>query len=215
MIISLLAPSTTPRIALRMFPVFRLSAHHHVHRSPYALLCTIPHSIHRLTLRFQCLVPTLSNQSSELKNPNHDQPKEIIPVLQPKNQPPVTPRRGIRRIAIDHPPPWLLSDVAKRHIFVMIKLQTRRPERIKAFRYSHKVRQAVPSLDALADLNMLGILVVELVLHEPLIHTENASRPQDPRYLGVALGQIRCVDRGFLGVDKVERVVRERDMLFR
>jgi hypothetical protein len=60
---------------------------------------------------------------------------------------------------------------------------------------------------------VVGVVVVVLVRHQPLVDTEDTTGLENAEDLAVNALKRWCVNSGFDGVDGIERVVRERHLL--
>ena len=71
------------------------------------------------------------------------------------------------------------------------------------------VRDTVTLFDTEADATVLGIVVVVIVSHEPLVNSEGTAGLQDTEDFAVHTNQLRGVHSSLNGVDSVEAVVGE------
>ena len=76
------------------------------------------------------------------------------------------------------------------------------------------VRDAVAALDALPDGDVQGVGGREGGRHEPLVDAEDAVGFKDASDFSVDPAEGRGVDGGFGGVDEVEGVIWEGDVLW-
>lgn len=80
---------------------------------------------------------------------------------------------------------------------------------LDALRDSDHVGNTVTLLDTETNATVLGVVVVILVSHEPLVDTESTTGLQDTENLAVNTNQLGGVDGGLNGVDSIEGVVGE------
>lgn len=185
-----------------------LLADHQVHGGEQVLLSTLDQTVSSKSQAVGSLLGALGEEAEALTGTDEAVGKTTAPPGHADNGEEVPDGTHVLEGARQRVVPW--GGVrALSQILVVEEIETSILHGLDTLGDADHVGDTVTLLDTQTDATVLGVVVVVLVSHEPLVDTEGTTGLQDTEDLRVDTDQIGGVDGSLNGVDSVEAVVGE------
>ena len=192
----------------KLTDLLRLAAHHQVHGGEELLLTAGDQAVTSQGQTVGRLLRAPREKTDGFKGTNETVGKATAPPGHPGDGQEVPGGRHVLEGAREGEVPGdLVGSVGQ--ILVVLELEAGVADGVQTLGDADHVGDAVTLLDTETNLAVLGVVVVVLISHKPLVHAEDAAGLQHAQDLLVHALELGGVDGGLNGVDGIEAIVGE------
>lgn len=197
-----------------IFLVEGLLADHEVHWGEEVLLGTGDETIGTLGEGIGRLLGTLGRKTDHLQEAGKDVHGTATGLGHAEDGEEIKVRLHVLGLTSNTPVPWDRV-VTLGKILVVEEVEASILHGLDTLGDGDHVGDTVTLLDGETDISVLEVVVVVLVGHQPLVHTELAAGLEHSVDFAIDANKLGGVDGGLDGVNGIEGVVRERHLLIR
>lgn len=190
----------------------RLASHHEVHGGEEVIPTTSDQAVGSESQAVSSLLGSSRSKLECLKKASQTVGNGSSPGGHAHNGEDVTDGLDVAELTSQGPVPGK-SIRAHGKILVVEHLETRVLDGVKSLRDLAHVGDTITLLDTQSNLTVAEVIVVVLVGHEPLVHTEDTTGLENSEDLAVDTLKSRGVASSLNGIDGIEAVVREGHLL--